>query len=92
MALLGASTGINASIYGSIWPEIYGTRYLGSIRSLVTAMMVFSSALGPGVMGWAIDLGVDISTQFIAMTAFCALGTLALMLCSTRYKRRQPAT
>ncbi|MCP4071689.1 MAG: MFS transporter [Hyphomicrobiales bacterium] len=88
MAFLGVSMGINSSIYGSLWPEVYGTRYLGSIRSVITAMMVFSSALGPGVMGFAIDLNINISTQFLAMTAFCALGTFALMFCSTRYRQR----
>ena len=89
MAMLGISTGINASVYGSIWPEVYGTKNLGSIRSLVTAMMVFSSALGPGVVGWAIDLRIGYSTQLLTMVAFCAFGTLALLICSIKYKQRQ---
>jgi len=88
MALLGVAMGVNASVFGSIWPEIYGVKNLGAIRSLVTAMMVFSSALGPGVMGWAIDLGISLSTQFAAMAVFCALGTIALLMSSSRYRRR----
>ncbi|MCF6320519.1 MAG: MFS transporter [Rhizobiaceae bacterium] len=88
MALLGVAMGVNASVFGSIWPEIYGVKNLGAIRSLVTAMMVFSSALGPGVMGWAIDLGISLSTQFVAMAVFCGLGTLALLLSSAKYKKR----
>ena len=89
MVLLGISTGINASIYGSIWPEIYGTKNLGSIRSLITAMMVFSSALGPGVVGWAIDLQIHLSVQLMVMAAFCTFGTLALLACSIKYKQRK---
>ena len=89
MAMLGISTGFSASIYGSIWPEIYGTKNLGSIRSIVTALMVFSSALGPGVIGWAIDLGVPISTQFLAMMAFCFIGTFALLACALSYRKRK---
>ena len=88
MALLGISMGVNATIYGSIWPEIYGTKNLGAIRSLVTAMMVFSSAVGPGVMGWAIDLQIALSTQFAAMGLFCVVGTIVLLVCSYYYKRR----
>ena len=89
MALLGISTGINAWVYGSIWPEIYGIKNLGSIRSLVTAMMVFSSALGPGMVGWAIDFNVGISTQFYLMTAFCAIGTVVLLFCAHKYRQRK---
>jgi len=91
MALLGVTMGVNASIFGSIWPEIYGVKNLGAIRSIVTAMMVFSSALGPGVMGWAIDLGISLSTQFVAMAVFCALGTFALLMSSSRYRQRKSA-
>jgi len=91
MIFLGISTGINSLLYGALWPEVYGTKNLGSIRSIVTAMMVFASALGPGVVGFAIDLQVGISTQFLAMTAFCFLGTIALMFCSSRYNRRNSA-
>ncbi len=88
MALLGISTGINASVYGSLWPEVYGTRHLGSIRSMVTSMMVFSSALGPGVIGWAIDFRIGISAQFLTMAAYCAIGTIALMYCTYKYRQR----
>lgn len=88
MVLLGISTGINSSLYGTLWPEVYGTKNLGSIRSIVTAMMVFASALGPGIVGFAIDLKIGISSQLFAMAAFCFVGTLALMFCSSRYNQR----
>ncbi|MCP4183645.1 MAG: MFS transporter [Hyphomicrobiales bacterium] len=88
MVLLGISTGINSSLYGTLWPEVYGTKNLGSIRSIVTAMMVFASALGPGIVGLAIDLKIGISSQFLTMTAFCFIGTIALMFCSSRYSLR----
>lgn len=91
MAFLGVTMGVNAAVFGSIWPEIYGTRNLGAIRSIITAMMVFSSALGPGIMGWAIDFGVAISSQFIAMSLFCFFGTFVLWECSKRYHRRAQA-
>ena len=88
MALLGVSMGVNATIFGSIWPEIYGAENLGAIRSFATALMVLSSAVGPGIMGWAIDLHVPLATQFVMMGMFCVVGTIVLLLCSKLYRSR----
>ncbi len=91
MTLMGISTGIITLLYGSLWPEIYGTKHLGSIRSLVTALMVLFSALGPGVVGWLIDFGVSLESQFIGMAAYCFLASLTLIFCTKEFKRRQLA-
>ncbi|MFD0391361.1 hypothetical protein ACFQ4K_31570 [Tistrella bauzanensis] len=58
MMLYGISDGASLALFGSLWPEIYGTRFLGAIRAAVVALMVFASALGPGIGGALIDLGV----------------------------------
>lgn len=67
LGLLGVTAGTNSGISGAVWAELYGTRHLGSIRSLAVALMVFASALGPGLMGWLIDGGIRLETQFLAM-------------------------
>jgi len=71
MALLGVSYGISSSVLGAVWPELYGTRHLGAIRAVVFAGMVFASALGPGLTGWAIDAGVGFERQLLYMAAYC---------------------
>lgn len=71
MACLGVSNGFIGTMIGALWPEVYGTRYLGSVRSLVFALMVLSSAVGPGLVGWLIDFGVDLDIQFIGMSLYC---------------------
>ncbi|MGB0865132.1 MAG: MFS transporter [Granulosicoccaceae bacterium] len=71
MGLMGVSYGMSSVLYGAIWPELYGTQHLGSIRAVITAMMVFSSALGPGVTGWLIDLGVDYGHQMLVLGTYC---------------------
>ncbi len=88
MILLGASGGTANTLLNAIWPEIYGTKHLGSIRSLVMAGMVFSSALGPGVTGWFIDQGVDFPSQTLVMAVCCLLGSIALMRVSTTLRTR----
>ncbi len=88
MTMMGISTGILTLLYGSLWPEIYGTLHLGSIRSLVTALMVLFSALGPGVAGWLIDLGVPLSSQFLGFAAYCFVISLVMIYCAAAFKRR----
>ncbi len=91
MALLGISMGITMALFGSLWPEIYGTLHLGSIRSFIMALMVLFSALGPGVMGWFIDFGVLLSTQFFIMGAYCLIAAMALWASSAKFRQRNIA-
>jgi MFS family permease len=89
MALLGISYGFSSTLFGALWPEIYGARHLGSIRSVTVAMMVFASALGPGLTGYLIDAGVPYSLQVYAMALYCLLAALALTLVSRHVRQRQ---
>ncbi len=61
MLLMAVSTGAQAALSAPFLAERYGNKYFGSIKSLGTFMMVFMSALSPVLIGWLIDLGVDIN-------------------------------
>lgn len=78
MALLGASLGSSTTLFGALWPEIYGLKYLGSIRAIIVALMVFGTAMGPGLTGFLIDAGVPYSWQIAAMGAYCLLGVMLM--------------
>lgn len=65
MGLIGLSSGANNPVISSLWSEFYGTRHLGSIRSVAAVMMVFASALGPVFMGWAIDGGITLGAMAV---------------------------
>ncbi len=80
MFLLGMSYGVSNAVFGAIWPEVYGIRHLGSIRAVTTAAMVFASALGPGLTGWLIDIGISFERQLLVMSVYCLLSMLALFL------------
>jgi len=55
LGLIGISNGL-ANILGSAtWAEIYGVKYIGSIKALTTALMVFSTAFGTALFGILID-------------------------------------
>jgi len=80
MFLLGMSYGVSNAVFGAIWPEIYGTRHLGAIRAVTSAAMVFASALGPGLTGWLIDIGINFDKQLLFMSAYCLMTMLSLFV------------
>jgi len=68
---IGMTAGAGMATVGAMWAELYGTKHLGSIRALSVAAMVFSSALGPGLTGILIDLGVGFEVQCVWMGLYC---------------------
>ncbi|ALV28336.1 MULTISPECIES: MFS transporter [Hyphomicrobiales] len=88
MGLLGVSNGLGATLAGAMWPEIYGTMNLGSIRSVIVAAMVFGTAAGPGFTGFLIDAGVSYDHQLLAMCGWTVAGIAMLTIASNRLRRR----
>ncbi len=88
MALLGLSYGFSSTLFGSLWPEIYGTRHLGSIRALTVAVMVFATAMGPGLTGYLIDRGVSYPAQIMTMGAYCIFISLVMLYVARRLQAR----
>lgn len=84
---IGAMAGLSNAVAGTLWPELYGTRHLGSIRAIATSLMVFATALGPAVTGLLIDAGVDYRAQLVAMAAYTAMMCVVLAVSL----RRAPA-
>lgn len=83
MALLGVSYGFSSTLFGAVWPELYGTKNLGSIRSMIIAIMVFATAAGPGITGYLIDIGVKYPLQITFMGIYC-LGAAFMMAIASR--------
>jgi len=55
LGLIGVSNGLANILGSSTWAEIYGVKYIGSIKALTTAFMVFSTAFGTALFGFLID-------------------------------------
>jgi MFS family permease len=88
MVLLGISYGISSTLFGSLWPEIYGTTNLGSIRSITVSAAVFSTAAGPGLTGTLIDQGIELPTQMLYLGLYCLLAAGAMTVASIVLRRR----
>ncbi|MEW6706030.1 MAG: MFS transporter, partial [Pseudomonadota bacterium] len=78
MALYGVSNGASLALFGSLWPQLYGSAHLGAIRSLVAGVLVTVSALGPGLAGLALDAGIALA-HIVAGFGFYALAVSLLM-------------
>lgn len=74
--IFGVATGMQASLITAFWAEYFGTRHIGAIKATSASIMVFGSAVGPGVSGLFIDLGYSFPDQMFAIVAYfvCAMG------------------
>ncbi len=86
MFLAGFSVGASGPTVGALWPEVYGTRYLGSIRALVSSLMVLSTALAPVVIGVLIDSGWTVT---LIMTLLLSYQAFALIICQWLYREQE---
>ena len=75
MSLLALAIGIYATTSAPFFADMYGTRHLGSIKSLSMAAMVFASAITPVLMGWLIDAEVSMSTMAWAGALYTLLAS-----------------
>ncbi|MGY8748037.1 MAG: MFS transporter [Pirellulales bacterium] len=91
MFLLAISYGFSSAIFGTIWPETYGTGHLGAIRAVAVAAMVFASAIGPGITGWCIDRGIGFDFQLLVMAGYCLFAAMAMVAAVRILERRQQA-
>lgn len=88
MGLIGITQGIVATLLGTLWPEIYGTKFLGSVRAIVMALIVFSSAIGPGLTGVLIDYDISFEIQLHAMAIYCFVASLLMFFVAKVLIRR----
>lgn len=87
--LMGLSHGAGSTIKNAVLAEIYGVQIIGSVRSLFTTMVVFSTALGPVSFGFLIDNGFSYNTILLASAAMVALGMLWSLRILSPFTRRR---
>ena len=63
---------------------VYGVRYIGSIKALTTALMVFSTAFGTALFGLLIDTGFSI--EQVAQVSFIYIAIATVLLFFVRNK------
>ena len=78
LGLIGVSNGLANVLGSSTWAEIYGVRYIGSIKALTTALMVFSTAFGTALFGLLIDKGFSIEKIALVALIYVSLSIILI--------------
>ena len=84
LGLIGISNGLANVLGSSTWAEIYGVKYIGSIKALTTALMVFSTAFGTALFGLLIDKGFTIEQIAVISFVYIFLSLIALFAVRNR--------
>jgi predicted MFS family arabinose efflux permease len=80
LGLIGVSNGFANVLGSSTWAEIYGVKYIGSIKALTTAFMVFSTAFGTAIFGLLIDFGFEIGDIALLSITYIVLSLILLLV------------
>ena len=79
LGLIGISNGLANVLGSSTWAEIYGVKFIGSIKALTTAFMVFSTAFGTAVFGLLIDNGFSLENIALISGVYVVISLTLLM-------------
>lgn len=93
LTLFGAAltNGMMATVAGTLWPTLYGTRWIGGVKALATSLLVFATAIGPGITGVLIDVGIPFPEQILALSAWCFAMAIVFAFVAPRLTRELSA-
>ena len=80
LGLIGISNGLANVLGSATWAEIYGVKYIGSIKALTTALMVFSTAFGTALFGILIDNSFSIEQIALVSGIYILIAITLLFL------------
>ena len=86
MILIAMTNGTSSVLLTSTWSEIYGTKYLGGIRSITVSFFVFSTAIAPVLFGYLIDQQFTINQIFSMMLGYLILANALFLFKLKEYQ------
>lgn len=76
ISIMAITAGLQSTLSAAFWAEYFGTQYLGSIKAMAAVAMVLGSAIGPGLTGWLIDIGISFEDQMLWIAVYMLIATL----------------
>jgi MFS family permease len=90
MFFMAMTSGAHMTLPNAFWAEMYGTAHIGSIKAMAAAVMVFGSAIGPGVTGVLIDAGIGLERQYILVAGYFVIASALMAVGIARARRSLP--
>ena len=90
--IFGLGLGLQGTVVTAFWAEYFGTKHIGAIKAVSTSIMVFGSAVGPGVTGVLIDVGLSFPDQMLGLSIYFLVAAACVWLAVTRASRDLPPT
>lgn len=89
-SLFGLTVGAGGPIKSAIWAELYGLKYLGSIKSLFATFMILSTAASPALFGWILDAYHSVGFLMYGLFISCLVSSFLafVMLASSNSPHR----
>ena len=84
LGLIGISNGLANVLGSATWAEVYGVKYIGSIKALTTALMVFSTAFGTAFFGILIDNSFSIEQIALISGSYISIAIILLFCIKNR--------
>lgn len=79
-SLLGLAGGFNFTLQSVMWPNYFGRRNLGSIRSAAASATIAAAAIGPLPFGWMFDLTSSYRVPILVFLTLPVAATVAALL------------
>lgn len=92
IVFMSFTIGAGPIVPSAFWAEFYGTRHLGSIKAMIAAVMVFGSAVGPGLTGFLIDYGIIFEDQMNGIALYFVFASGMAWLGIRQAKHLLPVT
>jgi MFS family permease len=76
LLMLGFSEGLSQGVKSALWAEIYGIKTLGTVRSLMTFVIILSTAVSPFLFGYLLDAGITFDLIALFSVFYILLASL----------------
>lgn len=75
----GMSQGVEINVKNALYAELYGVAHIGAIRSLMSTLMVMSTAVSPALFGYLIDIDIPFTWILNGCLIMIAVNTILAM-------------
>lgn len=91
--LAGGTLGFGSNFKAAVWSELYGRCYIAKVRSIVSSMVIFSTAISPPLVGYLLDHGYTFTFMlWAAIFMIWSTAALHFMVSRSRYALPVPAS